>query len=591
MTNRSSLSGRKGFTLAEVVVGTAVFLVVAIAMYNAYVSIIRLANTDQAKIIGLELADEQFEIVRNMPYVNVGLTDGIPQGVLAQNQTLARGGFTFKVTTIVRNIDLATSSLQASSKLVEIDVTCPGCQQTFTPIQLTGQVSPANLQSAASGGALIVQVFDSNGVPIEGANVVVQSIATSTVSDTDVTNKNGQLEIIGVPPGINVYRITVSKSGYSTARTYPPGASGNPIPTSPDATIVAGQISQISLSIDKISVLNFSSVSPLCAPVAGFHFNLTGAKAIGQNVPKYSQNLVTNGSGALTLNPMEWDAYTLTPTDSAYDASGITPFTPFQLNAGNTQNVQLIVVPKNGNSLSVGVADSAANLPLSGATVELSNGVGYDQTLVTGQGFFVQTDWSGGGGQTNFTTTNKYYGDDNNIDVATSSGNVVLKQSFGNFSPSGRLESSTFDTGTSSNFYAFSWTPVGQQPLSGSNSVKFQVATAPTSSSNGPWNYFGPDGTAGSYYTVPGSQISAASGNEFLRYMMYLSTATATVTPSVSDASFTYTSGCVPPGQVIFQGLSTGNYTLTVSKSGYTTSSGSVTVGSGWQSQTIKLGL
>ena len=150
------------------------------------------------------------------------------------------------------------------------------------------------------------------------------------------------------------------------------------------------------------------------------------------------------------------------------------------------------------------------------------------------------------------------------------------------------LESSTFDTGTSSNFYTFNWTPSGQPALAGNNPVKFQFASASTSA--GPWNYIGPDGTANSYFSIPGSSISTANnGNEFARYMTYMTTNTATVTPTVSDVSFAYTSSCIPPGQVIFQGLSAGTYTLAISKSGYTSYSGSVSVGSGWQNQTVMM--
>lgn len=575
--------------MIEVIVGTTLFLIVATAFYSSYVSLIRLANANQARIIGIQLADEQFEIIRNMPYVNVGLTNGIPQGVLSQTQALVRGGFTFTVTLVIRNINLVTSSLQSSSKLVEVNVDCATCNANFTPIALSGQVSPANLQSAASGGALIVQIFDSNGVPIQGATVTVQSTATSSISNTDVTNNDGILEIIGVPPGINAYRVTVTKSGFSTARTYPPSDVNNPNPTAPDVTVIDGQISQVSLAIDALSTLNFTSVSPTCTPVATFHFDLTGEKEIGQGVPKYSQSLSTDSGGLLTLNPLEWDTYTLTPTDTTDDASGITPFSPIALNAGNTQNVQLVVLPHSPNSLMVAVEDSALNLPLSGASVELS-ATGYDQTKVTGQGFFSQTDWSGGSGQANFTVANKYAGDDGQVDVSTSTGDVVLKQTFDEFSPAGQLESSTFDTGAESNFYSFFWTPQNQPAPSGLTPAKFQIATTATSSPNGPWNYVGPDGTAGSYYTVPGTSIAGAAGNEFLRYMMYLSTDTATVTPTISDTSFTYTSSCIPPGEVLFQGLSAGDYTLTVSKSGYSPWSDTVTVGSGWQSTTVKLG-
>jgi hypothetical protein len=239
------------------------------------------------------------------------------------------------------------------------------------------------------------------------------------------------------------------------------------------------------------------------------------------------------------------------------------------------------------------VADSSTHLPISGASVQLTGPNSYNQTQVTGQGYFDQTDWSGGSGQAAYTAANKYWAGNSFVDTATSSGNILLKSSFGSYNTSatGTLESSTFDTGTSSNFYALSWTPVNQPALAGFVPVKLQFATAPSTTPNGPWNYFGPDGTPNTYFTVPGVQISSSgNGNEYARYMAYMTTKTATVTPTVSDVSFTYTSACVPPGYVLFQGLSTGLYTITISKTGYTSASGPVTIAAGWQLKTVSLG-
>ena len=576
---------KKGFTLIEVIVGTAIFLVVGLAVYNAFVSLFQLANANQARILGVELADEQFEIIRNMPYMNVGLTNGIPQGVLPQTQTLTRGGFTFNVTLVIRNINLATSSLQASSKLVEVDITCASCKQTFPPINLTGQVSPANLQSAGNGGALVVQVADFNGVPIQGATVTVQSTATSSITDTDVTDSNGLLDVIGVSPGYQVYHITATKTGYSTDYT------------SPNITVIQGQQTNTNLSIDKVSTLNITSVGPTCSPIGNIHFKLTGTKQIG-GVTKYSQNLVTNGGGSLTLNSMEGDTYTLQPTDTSYDANGITPFSPFKLNPGNTQGLQLVVVPASENSLMVNVQDGNTGQPLSGATVELSGPSSYDQIQITGQGYFKQTDWSDGHTQNGFYVDTKAYATDNggvDTQTASSSGSILLHwTTFGpyNTNATGTLESSTFDTGTTSNFYALNWTPTTQPVKAGASPVQFQFATSPSSTPNpASWNYLGPDGTGNTYYTVPGTLISSLNNNaEYARYKVFIGTQTATVTPSVNDTSFSFTSGCIPPGQVLFQGLSAGTYTLKISKTGYTTQTITpVTITSGWQSQVIKL--
>ncbi|MDE2188415.1 MAG: carboxypeptidase regulatory-like domain-containing protein [Patescibacteria group bacterium] len=570
-----SFSFFSGFTLVEVIIGIAVFLLVATAGYSSFVALLRMANVSQANILAVELADEQFEIIRNMPYVSVGLTNGIPNGVLPQTQTLVRGGFTFTVTLVIRNENLSTSTIQASSKLVEVDVNCASCQGSFTPVSLTGQVSPANLQSAASGGAIIVNVFDANGNPVQGATVTIQSDATSSVQDTDTTNNNGVLNVIGVPPGNTVYHITATKNGYSTDWT------------SPDATVVQGNVTTVSLSIDKLSAFTISSVSPTCNTIPNVLFNLSGSKKIGGAL-KYSKNLSTGNSGNLVLNNMEWDTYSLNPNDTNHDTNGITPFSPIALSPGNNQNIQLVVVPASENSLLVAVLDGSTKLPLSGATVQLSGGA-YNQTQMTGQGYFEQTNWIDGATQNGLFVDQNAYASGSGVDTSTSSGAVVL-QNDGidpyNTLATGTLLSSIFDTGTTSNFYSLNWLPANEPPLSGPNPIAFQFATA--ASSTGPWTYLGPDGTTNSYYTALGSQINAP-GNEFARYLLYMTTQTATVTPVINDVSFTYTSGCIPPGQVLFQNIPAGTYTLTISLNGYTTYTSTITINTGWQSQTIPL--
>jgi hypothetical protein len=316
---------------------------------------------------------------------------------------------------------------------------------------------------------------------------------------------------------------------------------------------------------------------------------LVGAKNIGASVPKYSQNLSTNASGVLTLNNMEWDTYTLTPTDNGYDIAGINPDSPFSLNPDNNQEVQLVVVPRDLNSVMFSIKDSATGLPISGATVELSR-PGYNQTKITGQGYLSQIDWTGGGGQDMFTNPAQYYSDNGSVDTATSSGDVLLRDFFGSYNTNatGTLESSTFDTGTTSNFYSLSWTPNNQPLYTGANSLKIQFAT--NASSTDPWTYYGPDGTAGTYYTVPDSPINNVHNNkQYARYKAFLTTESSTSTPKFSSLVFSYTSGCIPPGQVIFQGLSSGQYNLSVSKTGYTSYLLTFNVVNGWQRVNVPL--
>jgi hypothetical protein len=242
----------------------------------------------------------------------------------------------------------------------------------------------------------------------------------------------------------------------------------------------------------------------------------------------------------------------------------------------------LIMAPKNPKSLLVTVKDSSTSLPLSGALVELSGGV--DESKTTGLGYLSQTDWSGGSGQATTTDSTKYFADDGNAETDSPAGDLKLKNSFGSYLANTILESSTFDAGSSTNFHNLFWNPTDQPVDAGTTSVLFQIATNATTSATTTWSFRGPDGTASTYYLASGANTNVVHNSDrFLRYKAYLSTQNASTTPIISDFSFTYTSSCTPPGQVIFSGLSNGSYTLTVSKSGYATSTSSFTITSSWE--------
>ncbi|MBP6912176.1 MAG: hypothetical protein KBB88_03190, partial [Candidatus Pacebacteria bacterium] len=84
--------------------------------------------------------------------------------------------------------------------------------------------------------------------------------------------------------------------------------------------------------------------------------------------------------------------------------------------------------------------------------------------------------------------------------------------------------------------------------------------------------------------------LSNINGMRYVRIRAYLSTTDTAYTPSVSDIGFTYTSSCTPPGQTSFQGLTTGDYTLTVSKDEYNNATIPLTVISGsWQYMEVSL--
>jgi hypothetical protein len=311
-------------------------------------------------------------------------------------------------------------------------------------------------------------------------------------------------------------------------------------------------------------------------------FNLAGDKFIGTNptVYKYDQDKVTNGSGSLSLNNIEWDTYDISGIDGTYDLIGINPILPVSVTPGSTQAIQLIVGAKDPNTLLVTVKDGATGLPLSGVVAQLTK-AGYDETKLTGQGFLGQTDWSGGSGQATSTNDTEYFLDDGNIEINDPVGDIILKKVFGDFMYSGVLTSSSFDTVTSPNYQQINWNPSDQPPTTGNPNVRVQIAT---NSDGGTWDYTGPDGTSGTYYTTANRNIHTSNnGNRYIRYKVFLDSAVTTASPNISDISITYTSSCTPPGQVFFSGLSNGTYTLHLSKIGYISQDIDINVNSAWR--------
>ncbi len=248
--------------------------------------------------------------------------------------------------------------------------------------------------------------------------------------------------------------------------------------------------------------------------------------------------------------------------------------------------MSLVVVPKNPHTLLATVKDVGTNLPISGATVRLEKS-GYDVTHVTGRGYISQTDWSGGDGQSVYTNTTKYYEDDADVESVTPAGQVQLKEIFGVFAGNGTLTSSTFDTGTSSAFQQILMQPQSQPPETGTDSIRVQVATNNDLTT---WDFKGPDGTGGTYYDVTSTDIHAIhTGDRYMRYKLFLSTASSTWTPTISDVAFTFTSNCTPPGQVLFTGITAGTYTMTVTSSGYQVYTDSITVTDNWTHEEVLL--
>lgn len=567
---------KRGFGLLEVMIAVAIFVVFAVGIYSSIQYVFKVVYQSRLRILESSILNEQVEIIRNLSFYDVGIINGSPSGVLTRNETVRRNNIDFLVTRTIRNIDDPFDGtidgepkdlVPADYKMVQIDVICSQCTQRESLSVIT-YVAPKLLEGDPTHGALFIKVFDADARPVQGASVHVVATSTNPVIDlVELTDNEGMVKLVDLGEGMDVYNITVSKSGYTTDQTLFPSIE-NPYPIKTPASVQAQNVSEISFSIDKLSSISLSTINSICQPIANASVTLDGSKLIGTDpeILKFSSSIITNGSGNYLFQNLEWDIYDLYSNN--YDVLGSIPAYPLVLLPGMEQNTQLILGANTVNSLLVLVRDNITKQPLSNAQVRVYSD-SYDKNKETGVGFMRQTDWSGGIGQMDFVDETKYWSDDGKIEVHSPEGDLKLLQLGGSYVFSGILESSIFDFGLPVNFVNLNWEPFSQLEGVGENGVRFQIATSNTSTPE-QWNFLGPDGTSESYYNTENITINEIHNNsQYLRYKLYLTTSNNNFTPVVSDINISYTTNCTPPGQAYFGSLAEGIYTVEVLRDGY----------------------
>lgn len=616
---------KKGFTAVETIVALGIFALFSAGVYTGIQYTFKSVYSSRIRILETALLNEQIELIRNIPYENVGIVNGSPAGVLQRTVTTTKSGIPFTITRTIRNIDdvfdgtidgeipdgkvavchndtntliigepalagheghgdsegfcpgdenLGKDISPADYKLVDVSVICDSCGQQ-RPLSMTTLVAPKYLEGDPNNGALRIRVFENNYTSVvQGATVSITATSTSTTIDlVDTTDNDGELLLVDLPPGINAYHIVVTKAGYTTAMTTTSVA--NPI--IPPASVISQNLQSISFEINPAASITLTTKDNLCAPVGSVGVAVQGERLIGTDPDTLLVNssYTTGGSGQLSLSGLEPDDYSFQAT--SYDVIGAIPMLPLTVTAGTNYLLDLIVGPNSAHSLLVHVEDSTNGQPIPNATVRLEGG-STDETKTTGIGHSRQNDWSGGSGQSLIGNNDAYWNDDGNIDVATTPGNVTLAPLGGGYVSSGWLESSTFDVGDGVTYQTLDWQPFVQSAQTGDDSLRFQLASS-SSTSPSAWDFVGPDGTPGTYYTPSSVDIyDGHDGDQYMRYRAFFQTASSTYSPLLSDFAITYTNSCTPPGQAYFGSLAAQSYTATISADGYETATSSVSV-------------
>lgn len=387
---------QQGFTLLETVIASAVLGMFFLAIGGILQQILMNVGESRARTTALSLAQSKIETVRNLPFQNVGTAGGIPQGPLPQNEIVTINDLPYAVKTSIIYLDdpfdgVAPADLINNDyKRARIEVTWEGAYPSRKPVVAVTNIAPKGLETIAGGGTLMIRIFDANAQPVSNATVALDNdvvnpaIHTETLSDT-----NGYVIFPGAPACVACYRIRVTKSGFSTDRTY--GIEEVTNPTSPHVTVIEGEVSSASFAIDQtgsVTIRSYGSRESGFPYIAAVFFTIRGAKIIGYNAtdePVYKYSYDTNTGGSLvTISGLEWDTYTLNFANSSHTLAGSNPINPFPLTPGESKIVDFTAIPKRINSLLLVVYDNLNTLVASASAHLRNPGLTYDETIDTG---------------------------------------------------------------------------------------------------------------------------------------------------------------------------------------------------------------
>ncbi len=256
----------KAFTLVETLIALAILAIVSVGIFGIFKAVNKSAGIYETRTVATGLANAQMELIRNLPYLQVGTTEGWPQGNIPSTAAAKNiNNVNYIVHTDIQYVDDPFDELapndpyNADYKKARVWVTWDKYPSDH-PVVLVTNVVPKGQESIENGGTLSLQVFDNAVAPVSQVSVHIEN--TNLIPNINIntqTNNQGELIVPALPIDTgNNYYIRVTKTGYTSDYTVPI-TQQNPSPTLPNQSMQQGTITEVSFTIDQISRLTINA--------------------------------------------------------------------------------------------------------------------------------------------------------------------------------------------------------------------------------------------------------------------------------------------------------------------------------------------
>ncbi|HUY62261.1 MAG TPA: carboxypeptidase-like regulatory domain-containing protein [Candidatus Paceibacterota bacterium] len=335
------MSRRRGFGLIDVIVGTALLLIVFLSLFGVLRASLVVAALARAEAGATSVAETQMEYLRGLSYDAVGTVGGIPSGAVPQTATTTENGIAYVTHTFIEYVDDPadgvgvndTNGITTDYKRAEVTVTYE-INGLAREVRLVSNFAPPGLETTNGGGTLEIDVVNAGGDSVPDATVVITNAAVTPAVDlTAYTNIAGTVVLPGAATSTE-YQVSVSKSGYSSAQTYAlTGTNQDPNPGY--LTVAANQTTVGTFAIDLLATLTLKTYSPIATSTFADDFAdasklaaMSSTTVSGGTLTLESSATTGSARSVATTSPylVRWGSATATTTGAVkihvYDGSG-----------------------------------------------------------------------------------------------------------------------------------------------------------------------------------------------------------------------------------------------------------------------------